>query len=269
MKRRAEFQLEPDIETLPQYTEDTLRDEEKDQDKERKIYKVIRPSLGENSILSSDYKPVFKPENSKEEPKKPINPFESAINKPNPFASLANLPNPFLTKATDIKNSDARKETPTKLVKSSCFESLIGEISKEKTEELLRSLVAEENITPRRILPSNEMKYEKKINFDCKFKVGDKKKGDGVGEILHSKSNDKDIILFVFRNCIKKILFTGQFEKGSPWVKEKGKKEGKELIKIDLMQIPEKTKVNCEIIVDQEGFTDIDEKLKDMMKMLI
>lgn len=189
MKRRAEFQLEPDSDGLPQYSEECFSAEDENKEKERIQYKAKRPSvLSENTILSQS-----PDQQTKGQTKSDINPFAVALlkhklelkpciissgSKSNPFAISSTLPNPFLSKPTE--HSKQIEDKSEKLIlKSLNFESMIGEITQEKTEELLRSLVAEETITPRKILPCNDLKYERKLSVECKLKIREKSRGNG------------------------------------------------------------------------------------------
>lgn len=117
----------------------------------------------------------------------------------------------------------------------------------EKTNKFLQDLNPIEIVTPRKILPNTQSQYKLLCTTECKLYINAVNKGKGSFEF--HRSNDGKVILLVFRNCIKKVLFTGLVYKDSqPVIKEKKCKEkhdGKKDVEVVLKQQPGGNKVVC------------------------
>lgn len=155
----------------------------------------------------------------------------------------------------------------------SLLESLKSTNSHEKTEEFLKEINSVDIITPRRILPIQQPSYKLTCQVEGKFKVNKANKGKGTIEITQSSLDSKKISLVIFRNCIKKILFTGALYTNSEIIlqvlpcKEK-KHENKADISLSLLQQPEGQKVSCLICISTASLQELLNSLEENFKYI-
>lgn len=158
---------------------------------------------------------------------------------------------------SDRKHFKAERKTKvTEAVieeQSNSFLSLLAalkdpEVGK-KTEERLKKIEEAllENTTPRRILPDEKKSFLELANINCKLRLGTRNLGKGSMELI--KFEDKNEFMVVFRNCIKKVMFSGVVNKfSSAKIAEskcKGKHEGKADLNLSVLQMPEMKITSC------------------------
>lgn len=150
------------------------------------------------------------------------------------------------------KNQEKLAEAPP-VEQSNSFLSLLEslkdpEIGK-KTEERLKKIEESscDNITPRKILPSENKKYKELAKINCKLRLGGKNLGKGSMELINLL--EKNNFMLVFRNCIKKVLFSGFVNKLSAMKIEeskcKDKHDGKTDLSLCVLQQPEMKVCRC------------------------
>ena len=158
---------------------------------------------------------------------------------------------------SDRKHFKAERKTKATEVKieeqSSSFLSLLAELKDpevgKKTEERLKKIeeASIESTTPRRILPDEKKNFLELAKINCKLRLGTRNLGKGSIELI--KFEDKNEFMLVFRNCIKKVLFSGTLNKFSSVKAEeskcKEKHEGKADLKLTLLQLPEMKIASC------------------------
>jgi hypothetical protein len=129
----------------------------------------------------------------------------------------------------------------------SLLELLKSSDSHEKTEEFLKEINAVDIISPRRILPNPSSTYEILYSLESKLYVNSINKGKGLLQI--TKAVSSKVALIIFRDCIKKILFTGAVYHNSRIIikKEtcKPKHDNKIDLEIVLLQQPEGLQSLC------------------------